>query len=190
VTTTTSAAADPSGRADPSILAVLRAGRALPAGAAVRAWTTVGWLLSVEVRAYLEDLDGGIGQPEMRRVVLLRMLEQLVDIDARLGGRPEPGGDHLLALAWEYGLRDILDADGDTVADIFGLRDPFGAPEPAVAAVRALVEHLLDRFPGELPDPLVPDGQRQILHALRSWSKLAVAAGLDASFLEPLLKDA
>jgi hypothetical protein len=183
-------ATDSEGIPDAAILPALRTGRTLPAGAAVRTWATVGWLLSVEGRAYIEDLAGGVLQPEMRRLVLLRLLELLAEVDARLGGRPDVVAEHQLALAWEYGLHEVLDAGGTAVSALFGLDDPLGAPDEAVTRVVALWERLCAAFPGELPDPLVPEGQAQILRALRSWSKLAAATQTDASFLEPFLKDA
>jgi hypothetical protein len=175
---------------DAAVLPVLRTGRTMPAGAAVRTWATVGWLLSVEGRAYIEDVEGGVRQPEMRRLVLLRLLELLAEVDARLGGRHDIVGEHQLALAWEYGLHEVLDADGTAISDLFGLDDPLGSPDEAVTRVVTLWEQLCAAFPGELPDPLVPEGQGQILRALRSWSKLAAATHIDASFLEPFLKDA
>lgn len=176
--------------ADAVLMPALRAGRTLDTESAVRGWATVGWLLSVEGRAYIEDLDGGVEQPEMRRVVLIRLVELLADIDARLAGRDGVPADHQLALAWEYGLHNVLAADGASLAGAFGLDDQLGATGDVVSRVTGLWERLCEFFPGEVPDPLVPAGQGEILRALRTWSKLAVATGIDASFLEPFLKDA
>ncbi len=121
-----------------------------------------------------------------------KLLELLYDIDTRLSGAVPLAEEHQLALALEYGLHDLAELDGPRLVDVFALAadEPDDAKAPDDGLVPELWERLCAAFPGELPDPLKPSGQREILRALRSWSKLCTAAGTDAAFLEPFLKDA
>lgn len=168
----------------------VRAGRALPPETAVRAWATAAWLMSVDGRAYVEDLDGGVEQPQLRQVVKLRLLELLYELDTRLTGAEPAGDGHLLALSLEYGLSEVCRATGPELAELFTLDEEFGGDDVDDRAVRELWEGLFDAFPGRVPDPLVASGQSEVIRALRNWSKLCSAAGTDAAFLEPFLKDA
>lgn len=154
----------------------------------MRAWTTAAWLLAVEGRAYLEDLAGGSEQPELRQVVGLRLLELLLDVDLLLGGHTAMADGHQLAMALEYGLHEVAELDGDRLLRLFALDEEFGAD--GGGAVAEFWELLCAAFPGELPNPLLASGQREILQALRDWSRLCTAVGTDAGFLEPFLKDA
>ncbi|MEU0603841.1 DUF6031 family protein [Streptomyces sp. NPDC006393] len=175
---------------DIAVLPAVRAGHSLPAARAVEAWTTAAWLMLAEGRAYAEDLQGGTAQPQMQQAAKLRFLEQLADIDNRLAGREPVADEHCLAMALEYGLRELVDATGEQLADIFALHEEFGADTCHVDGVFALWERLLEAFPGELPDRLVAEGQRDMLCTLRVWARLARAVGLDIGFLATHMKAA
>jgi len=169
------------------------AGRGLPVEQAVRAWVTAAWLLAVEGRAYVEDLAGGADQPQLRQVVRMRLLELLLAVDWQLAGCAPPADEHQLALALEFGLGEVADLDGAELIRLFALDTGLGgdgADAVDDGAVPELWDRLCAAFPGALPDPLLASGQRAVLQALRSWSALCTAARIDASFLEPLLKDA
>jgi hypothetical protein len=169
----------------------LRAGHGRDSAEAVSRWLAVAWLMLAEGRAYAEDLEGGAGQPQMRQAAKLRFLEQLVDIDNRLAGRTPVADAHCLALALEYGTHELVDASGTELAEIFGLPgEEFGGEECAVDEIFVLWERLLEGFPGELPDRLVAQGQRDMLRTLRVWAELARSAGLDVGLLTPFMKDA
>lgn len=170
-------------------LPAARRGEARPA-AAVEAWVTAGWLMAVELRAYLEDLDGGAEQPAMQAVVMLRVLELLTQIDSLLGGARMVAEEHALARALEHGLSDVARLDPAAVARCFRIGDALSPDAADPTAVRALCEELLSAFPGAVPDPLVADGQGATLRALRDWSRLSAVAEIDPSFLEPFLKEA
>lgn len=168
----------------------VRAGRPRDAAAAAAAWTTVAWLLAVEGRAYLEDIEGGADQPQMRAVVKLRLLELLADLDARLADALPPGEDHLLAIALEYGLDEAIRLDGAQLIECVDLRDSLLDEEGTDEGIRALFQTLFDDFPGELPDPLVPAGQGEILRAMQTWSKLGAELGIDITYLRGFMEDA
>ncbi|WP_069768129.1 MULTISPECIES: DUF6031 family protein [unclassified Streptomyces] len=172
------------------VLPGVRAGHVLPAAHAVETWIQVAWLMLAEGRAYIEDLEGGAEQPQMRQSARLRLLEQLADIDQRLAGRVPSGDAHCLALALEYGLHELVAASGPELIEIFGLDEEFGADSCRVDDIHVLWERLLAAFPGELPDRLVAQGQRDMLVTLRTWAALARGAGLDVGFLTPFMKDA
>ncbi|MEN3584892.1 DUF6031 family protein [Streptomyces sp. ZYX-F-203] len=168
----------------------VRAGHVMAGPQSVQVWVQAAWLMLAEGRAYIEDLEGGTEQPQMQQAAKLRLLEQLLDIDQRLAGRVAADDAHCLALALEYGMREVVDATGPRLAEVFGLHEEFGGDSCAVDAVHVLWERLLDAFPGELPDRLVAEGQRDMLRTLRVWAELARTAGLDIGFLAPFMKAA
>lgn len=156
---------------------------AVPAERAIEGWMTAAWLLAVEARALLEDHEGGAHQPALRRVVAGRLVEALVRVDAHMRGCADPPDEHQLALGLEHGLQAPLAAAPARLLELL-------AGDDADAAVVRLWDDVLTAFPGELPDPLQASGQGEMLRALRAWSRACAAAGVDAGFLEPLLKDA
>ncbi|MEU5693411.1 DUF6031 family protein [Actinosynnema sp. NPDC020468] len=168
----------------------VRAGHGTATPDAVRTWLQVAWLMLAECRAYVEDLEGGVAQPQMQQAAKLRMLEQVVDIDNRLAGRVPAADAHCLALGLEHGLSGLADATGEELADIFGLAEEFGGGSCRVDDIFTLWERLLAGFPGELPDRLVAQGQRDMLVTLRQWAELARSAGLDVGLLTQFMKDA
>lgn len=167
-----------------------RAGRTRDAREAVQAWTTAAWLLAVEGRAYLEDLDGGVHQPEMRAVVKLRLLELFADLDARLAGARAPGEDHLLSIAVEYGFDELIQLDGDELMSFTEIHEGLLTTNAADAGIRELFQSLVDGFPGQLPNPLAPEGQSEILRAMQIWSRLASGLEMDIAYLSRFLEDA
>ncbi|MEG3628465.1 DUF6031 family protein [Streptomyces poriticola] len=168
----------------------VRAGHVMAGRQTVEVWVQASWLMLAEGRAYIEDLEGGTEQPQMQQAAKLRLLEQLLDIDQRLAGRVAVDDAHCLALALEYGMREVVDATGPELAEVFGLHEEFGGGSCAVDEIHLLWERLLDAFPGELPDRLVAEGQRDMLRTLRVWAELARTAGLDIGFLAPFMKAA
>ncbi|MFF3291678.1 DUF6031 family protein [Streptomyces sp. NPDC003023] len=176
--------------ADLAVFPSVRAGHVMAGPQAVEAWVQAAWLMLAEGRAYVEDLEGGTEQPQMQQAAKLRFLEQLLDIDQRLAGRVAVDDAHCLALALEYGMREVVDATGPELAEVFALHEEFGGDSCAVGQVHVLWERLLEAFPGQLPDRLVAEGQRDMLLTLRVWARLARAAGLDIGFLAPFMKAA
>ena len=168
----------------------LRAGHRRNTAQAVEIWLQVAWLMLAEGRAYIEDLEGGTQQPQMQQAARLRLLEQLADIDNRLAGRVPVADPHCLAVAMEYGLQELLAASGTELIEIFGLTEELGGDTCEVSGIFTLWQRLLDGFPGELPDRLVAQGQRDMLLTLQGWAKLARSAGLDVGLLAPFMKDA
>ena len=168
----------------------LRAGHGTATPDAVRTWLQVAWLMLAEGRAYVEDLEGGTSQPQMQQAAKLRMLEQLVDVDNRLAGRVAAADGHCLALGLEYGLSELAGTTGEELGDIFGVDEEFGGDSCRVDEIFLLWQRLLDGFPGELPDRLVAQGQRDMLLTLRKWAELARSAGLDVGLLTSFMKDA
>jgi Family of unknown function (DUF6031) len=184
------AGAAPASVDDIAVYPGLRAGYGRAPAAAVRAWLQVAWLMLAEGRSYAEDLEGGRRQPQMQQAAKVRLLEQLADIDCRLAGRVPPGDAHGLAVALEYGMSELADVSGERLVQIFGLREPLGGPTCEVAGVLALWQRLLDGFPGQLPDRLTAQGQRDMLRTCQTWARLARAVEEDVGLLAPFMKDA
>ncbi|MEU3165745.1 DUF6031 family protein [Streptosporangium sp. NPDC006930] len=174
--------------ADIPVFPQVRAGHARPVTAAVEAWIQAAWLMLAEGRSYIEDIEGGTDQPQMQSAVKLRLLEQLVDVDNRLAGRVPVADAHCLALGLEYGLQEVAQATGTDLIEIFALAEEFGGPG-SHDEIFVFWERLLEAFPGELPDRLIAQGQRDMLVTLRSWAALSRAAGLDIGFLTPFMKE-
>lgn len=172
------------------VLPGLRAGHGRSAERAVETWLQVAWLMLAEGRAYVEDLEGGVEQPAMQQAAKLRMVEQLVDIDGRLAGRSPVADAHCLAVGLEYGMQELVDASGAELVEIFALDEGLDGETCRIDDTLVLWQRLLDAFPGELPDRLVAQGQRDMLVTLRGWAELARAAGLDVGLLAPLMKEA
>ncbi|MGL4175032.1 MAG: DUF6031 family protein [Dermatophilaceae bacterium] len=168
----------------------VRAGHAMPTQAAAEAWVQAAWLMLAEGRAYIEDLHGGVDQPQMQQAAKLRLVEQLLDVDHRLAGRQPVDDAHCLALALEYGMHEVMDVSGPQLAEVFGLDEEFGGDTCRVQDVYVLWNRLLDGFPGELPDRLVAEGQRDMLCTMQVWARLAREAGLDIGFLASSIKAA
>lgn len=160
------------------------------ASSEVEAWATAAWLLAVEGRALVEDLEGGVEQQAMQHVAVVKLLELLADIDVRLSASAPLDEMHLLAVALEHGLSAVLAASGPELIEIFSLADGLAGGDAGPTRVIELFDRIVDAFPGELPNPLLASGQGPVLRALRAWGKVAEAAEVDASFLEPFLRDA
>lgn len=169
---------------------VLRAGHGRTAVDAVAIWLPVAWLMLAEGLAYVEDLEGGAEQPQMRQAAKLRFLEQLADIDNRLAGRTPAGDAHQLALALEYGFGDLAEISGGELLEIFSLGEELGGDACDVSGALAFWARLAAEFPGELPDRLVAQGQRDMLVTMQGWARLARATGLDVGLLTPFMKEA
>ena len=168
----------------------LATGEVRPAAERVQAWAMAAWLAGVELRAFIEDLQGGDMQPELRQVVKFRCLELIAVIDALLRGVPRPAGEHALALALEYGLSEVVIADGPGLIEALELDEPLGEATASIDGVEAFFDALVSAFPGQLPNPLEPQGQGETIRALQLWSKLCDRTGTDAKFLKPLLEEA
>jgi len=167
----------------------ISAGLTRPDAAATKDLVTAAWLLAVEARAFIEDLEGGAQQPLLQRMVKLRLLELLWRIDVLLSGATAPADEHALAMALELGWVELASLDGAALVERFALREALCADATDVDGTLALWRVLVTDFIGELPDPLQSTQQGAILRALRSWTKLCERIGVDAAFLQPLLKD-
>ena len=142
---------------------------------------TAAWKLAIDGRALAEDLEGGADVPSLVAVLKLKLAELLQEIDLDLVAAPDIAEDHLLPLALQRGLAAVAHLDGATLAAVLGL-------DGRATDLAAVWTALLDGFPGDVPNPLAPDGQGPALRALRAWSKLCKATERDDAFLKPLIK--
>lgn len=155
----------------------------------VYALANVAFRLAIDVRAFLEDVDGGADFPHYLKNLKLRLLEMLMELNLLLSYDNTMSEDHYAALALEYGVGEVAGLSGGELVDTFGLLDGFADESVDMEGVVSLFNRLIDEFPGEIPDPLVPKGQRHLLNALRNWDKICRANGVDTQFIEDLMKE-
>ncbi|WP_227270856.1 DUF6031 family protein [Roseobacter weihaiensis] len=161
--------------------------RALPAAAqdALPRTIAAAWLLLIDGNALLEDFEGAAGEADLTEVLKLRLAELFVEIDLTLDGANDVDELHFLPLALDFGLHTLGHLDGDKLIALL----QFGADESDPhARLLPIWENILDAFPGEVPNPLLADGQGDVLRALQNWSRLCRAAEVDDSFLAPLVQ--
>jgi hypothetical protein len=166
----------------------LRAGLGRAPGAEVQALCVAAFKLAVDGRAFIEDIEGAAEQPELLAVLRWRFADFLGELDLILRGTAPVDDWHHAALALEYGLSEVADLDGPTLASCCGLGD-IGQGSESASSILAFWDGLLASFPGQLPDPLKPSGQGELLRALRNWNKLCVATQTPADFLQSLLQE-
>jgi hypothetical protein len=163
----------------------LEAGLPAPALSHVEAFITTAWKLVIDGRALVEDFEGGAGQPDLVACLRLKLIDLLMELDLELRGVNDMNEDHLLPLALQRGLSEVALLDGPALVAAVGLdADCHEAREH----IDKLWERLLAAFPGELPNPLLSDGQGPLLRALRNWSKLCRLGQVDDAFLTKLVK--
>jgi hypothetical protein len=147
----------------------------------LQAIISTAWKLAIDGRALAEDMEGGADEPALLAVLKLKMAELLLEIDLDLRGLGQLDEDHMLPLALERGLSETARISGPELIEALGLAG-------GQADMARLWEEILQAFPGEVPNPLAPEGQGPALRALRAWTKACKAAGVDDAFLVPLIK--
>jgi hypothetical protein len=159
-------------------------GEPYPTEPRIRSLITAVWKLAIDGRALIEDMEGAAGEPQLAAVLKLNFLELLLEIDLELAGSAAIEEEHLLPLALERGLFNIARLEGSRVVDgVIG--------DIQTASTDTVMEswaHLLAAFPGEIPNPLLADGQGPLLRSLRNWSKLCRECQIREEFLTPLIK--
>lgn len=168
----------------------LRAGFVYPAGSHAERLISVAWLLMTELEAYLEDLQGAASEPKVVDALRIKLAELMLDIDCRLAGAVVPHQLHHFALFAEYGLSQVIASSGDVSIDWLGIPADVDAAAESESTDRLinLCREMLEAFPGELFNPLLPGTQGQVLRTLRDWDKSCRLAGRDAAFLVPLMR--
>jgi len=151
----------------------------------VRRLVELSWLLMGEGFPILEDIEGAAGDPDLLACLRISLAEFLAELDQRLTGA-DIAADHRLAVALERGTTEIRDWSGAEFAEAMGLTAP--ADPTLIPKLQALWAALLADYPIELVDPLQPDTQGKVLRALRDWTKLCDAAGVDTEFLKEMMK--
>ncbi len=173
----------------PLLYPTRKRGAKFPVKHEVYALSKLAFRLAIDVRAFLEDIDGGRDFPHYLKNLKLRLLELLAELNLLLSYDDGMDETHFAALALEYGVDHIAAMSGPELVETFGLLDSFSSEAVDVEGVVSLFERLIAEFPGDIPDPLAPKGQRELLKALRNWDKICSAQGVDAKFLEDLLKE-
>ena len=145
----------------------------------------VAWLLLIDGNALLEDFEGAVGEQDLIDLLKVRLIELFVEIDLTLEGAGEIDDIHFLPLALDHGLHAMAHLEGGALCDLVapGLHE-----QDPHARLQAIWDAVLAAFPGEVPNPLLADGQGDVLRALQNWSRLCRAADVDDGFLVPLVQ--
>jgi hypothetical protein len=145
--------------------------------------------LSIDARAFLEDMDGGKDQPDYLKVLKLRLLELLLEVELVFSGIEPVEDYHHAALALEYGIGQVAHIDGKSLRSIFELFDSLDGEEVSTKGVRDFWNRLIAECPGIVPNPLDPKGQRELINALRNWDKMCTLSGVNADFIKDLMRE-
>ncbi|NOR61562.1 MAG: hypothetical protein GQ535_03585 [Rhodobacteraceae bacterium] len=154
----------------------------------VRRLITVSWLMMGEGFPIIEDVEGASNDPDLLRRLRLLLGDLLAQLDAELGSGVEVISDHRLAVAAEYGLSRVADWDGPSFVAALQL-EKVTAQAGDITYLQELWRVILEAYPITLINPLNPESQSGVLKALRNWSKLCDAAGIDSAFLASMMKD-
>ncbi len=146
------------------------------------------WHLAISARTYIEDAEGAADLPGYLVSLKVGLSELLVAVDCLLQGIEPLDDHHRLAMLFEHGLSEVVVADPERCLSALGLDHPDGDGEPEIARLVALWDAIQEAFPAELPNPLVPGGQGELLRALRSWDRLLRSAEVDSGFLADLYR--
>lgn len=149
----------------------------------------IAFKMAIDGRAFIEDVKGGTDQPDYLKILKWRILELLSEFDQILSDSEVCDEIHYSALALEYGFSEILNLSGNEIIDLFKLNDPIDKSIVETKEILKLWEIILDEFPGEIPDPLIPHGQSDLLKALKYWDKICSIANVDRTFLKDMLKE-
>lgn len=164
--------------------ALLR-GLASPAQQTLQSTIQTAWLLLIDGNALIEDFEGAAGEKDLVDVLKLRFVELLVEIDFALDGHDGAEEYHFLPTALDSGLHALGHVDGAAIQELLKLGVTETDPH---ARLQVIWEAIVAAFPGDLPNPLLADGQGDVLRALQNWSRLCRAAEVDDSFLGPLVQ--
>ena len=145
------------------------------------------WHLMISGRTFIEDAEAAVGSPEYLLMLKMGLAETVFSIDCLLKGAEPPYDVHRLALFYELGLSEVLDASPVEAQCLLALdRNDGGRDE--FDDIERFWNELHDAFPAELPNPLVAGGQADLLRTLRAWSTILEVCEIDGSFLSKLFK--
>lgn len=147
------------------------------------------WTAFSKFKNALEDIEGADGRQEYLLSLRYKLVEALQQMDAALS---EPNlavkAEHRLSFALEHGLK-FLDMDGITLVKTLRLDEPEISYEDLHQCLLAFGDSVISQLPGEIPDALGSAGHREVLRAMRGWSKAAAETGDDLGFLAARLND-
>ncbi|MFN7265812.1 MAG: DUF6031 family protein [Phenylobacterium sp.] len=161
----------PSGHAAGSIVA-----------ASLTAAVDLYWMALLNIQNCLEDIEGADGRRDYLGSLRYRLVEALQDMDGVLWPTDlAVTPSHRAAFALQNGLR-MLDLSGPRLCARIGLGEDWDASR-LQKELLALGADGLCVLPGDIPSAQGPQGQREVIRAMRTWSAAAVKTGDDLAFL-------
>ncbi len=153
----------------------------------VRNLLIASWHLMISGRTFIEDAEAAVGSPEYLLMLKMGLAETVFSIDCLLKGAEPPYDVHRLALFYELGLSEVLDASAIEAQRLLAL-DRNNGEQTEFDDIERFWKQLHDAFPADLPNPLVAGGQADLLRTLRAWSAILKTCEIDGSFLSQLFK--
>jgi len=147
------------------------------------------WVALAVLKNIVEDIEGADGRLEYVLSLRCRLVEVLQQMDSILSpANRSVGRDHRLVLALTEGI-SFLDLSGAQLASALRFAEPNLSYADCRDCLLSFCNEVLGVIPGPIPDAQGPLAQRQVLRAMRDWSKAAEAIGSDLSFLEARFGD-
>ena len=155
----------------------------------VKKMTTAAFMLTVDGKAFIEDMVGGHDQPQYLKILKWRLFELLAEIDLLLSDSEVADPIHCGAISLEYGLKELIHMGSHEIMDSFQLNEKFEDEQVDLEQVFGLWEIIVERFPGRLPEAMEQEGQDELLLAIKNWSRICSRADMDTSYLKKMLND-
>jgi hypothetical protein len=147
------------------------------------------WMAQIYIQNALEDIEGADGRVEYLHGLRYRLAGalQFVDSAAWPHDRLIPD-EHRAAFALDHGVR-FLGLNGADLAERLLMHEATPSPEDLGRALADLCRSALEMLPGRIPAAQGPQGQREVLRAMRNWSQAAEQTGDDLGFLAERLEE-
>jgi hypothetical protein len=155
----------------------------------IKKMSTVAFMLTVDGKAFVEDIVGGADQPQYLKILKWRLFELLSEIDFLLSGYEMSDPIHYGAMSLEYGLREILPLNTAEIVDVFQFNEKFENDQVNLDNVFNIWERIIAQFPGKLPEAMLQEGQDELLLAIKNWSRIYARADLNTDYLKKLLDE-
>ncbi len=141
-------------------------------------WEIIAGLCNIK-----EDIEGSDGRLMYLMNLRCKLLESLSRLDQYSAGvledlnQLESVGDVLT-----HGVR-FLGLSSEQIKDLFLLNEKPKDAQHLKSSLLQVIDITLASIPGRIPDAQGTQGQREVLHVLRLWSKIAEENGADIGFL-------
>ena len=146
------------------------------------------WRALLDFQNCLEDIEGADGRIENLRALRWKFLAAIQSMEASLGGWGACSEVHRAASLLQTGAPTLR-----LSADELMQRLCIGAPDAPAGELESgmlsLGRQIIAALPGHIPAAQGATGQREIIRAMRMWTKAAEGRGVDMGFLARRLEE-